>query len=78
MKKLFTLLALTLSFSVFALFGFGDDNAAVKEKTASECEIPTFAKAIGHEDQWLLHNGCPPRTNAKKDTQKNVPKDMTL
>ncbi|MCF8210628.1 MAG: DUF4395 domain-containing protein [Rhodoferax sp.] len=23
------------------------------------CQVPAFAKAIGHEAQWKLHNGCP-------------------
>ena len=48
-----------------SVFGLGDDNnqdkEVVKEKTAEECEIPAFAKAIGHEELWLKHNGCPPR-----------------
>lgn len=73
LKEFFILLMLMLSFSAFALFGFGEDkNADIKEKTASECEIPAFAKAIGHEDQWLLHNGCQPRKEANKDAQKNT------
>ncbi|BAS68181.1 hypothetical protein [Bathymodiolus septemdierum thioautotrophic gill symbiont] len=70
MKKLFILLALVFSISAVALFGFGDDNAKVKEKTAEACEIPAFAKAIGHEDQWLLHNGCPPKKDADKDVKE--------
>jgi hypothetical protein len=76
MKKLFTLSILTLSFASFALFGIGEDKkdadnkGAIKEKTAEECEIPAFAKAIGHEDQWLLHNGCPPREKGEKEEFK--------
>ena len=23
-----------------------------------ECEAPDWAKAIGHEEKWKLHNGC--------------------
>jgi hypothetical protein len=23
-----------------------------------DCEVPAFAKAIGHEAMWKLHNGC--------------------
>lgn len=23
------------------------------------CKVPAFAKAIGHEDKWKLHNNCP-------------------
>lgn len=25
---------------------------------AERCRVPAFAKAIGHEAQWKLHNGC--------------------
>lgn len=25
---------------------------------AGSCEVPAFAKAIGHEEMWKLHNGC--------------------
>jgi nitroreductase len=41
-----------------------------QELTPKDCEIPAFAKAIGHEDKWLLHNGCPPRKDAKKNQAK--------
>ena len=68
MKNIRILFALSwtlISLGAVAVFGLGDDNnqdkEVVKEKTAQECQIPAFAKAIGHEDQWLLHNGCPPR-----------------
>ena len=45
-----------------------DEKALTKvEKTAQECEIPAFAKAIGHEDKWLLHNGCPPTNIEQKN-----------
>ncbi|MDC9714403.1 MAG: hypothetical protein PSN36_01065 [Gammaproteobacteria bacterium] len=74
MKKIFIILMLTLSFSAMALLGFGEDKKDTsKEKTAEECKIPAFAKAIGHEDKWLLHNGCPPREDTKK-TEKNASK----
>lgn len=69
-KKLFVLLVLISSFSVVALFGFGDDVSKDKQKTAQDCEIPTYAKMIGHEDKWLLHNGCPPRKDIKKEGKK--------
>lgn len=26
--------------------------------TDASCEVPAFAKAIGHEEMWKLHNGC--------------------
>jgi hypothetical protein len=25
---------------------------------AERCQVPAFAKAIGHEAQWKLHNNC--------------------
>lgn len=25
---------------------------------AQRCEVPAFAKAMGHEEKWKLHNGC--------------------
>ncbi|WP_127806780.1 DUF4395 domain-containing protein [Hydrogenophaga sp. NH-16] len=28
------------------------------EADAERCQVPAFAKAIGHEAQWKLHNGC--------------------
>ena len=68
MKKIRILFALSwalIALGAVAVFEFGDDNTqdkkTVKEKTAQECQIPAFAKAIGHEELWLLHNGCPPR-----------------
>ncbi|WXU00238.1 MAG: hypothetical protein Ctma_0949 [Catillopecten margaritatus gill symbiont] len=71
MKKIVILMALTLNFPAFALLGFGDDDASKgKEKTAKDCEIPLFAKAIGHEDKWLLHNGCPPRKDIEKENKE--------
>jgi hypothetical protein len=48
------------------LGGF-DDMATVEEmgltaqsgaSDAERCQVPAFAKAIGHEAQWKLHNGC--------------------
>jgi hypothetical protein len=38
-----------------------DPSAAAE---AERCKVPDFAKAIGHEDMWKLHNKCgavPPR-----------------
>lgn len=32
----------------------GETSAAEAER----CQVPAFAKAIGHEAQWKLHNGC--------------------
>ena len=77
MKKIRILFALSwalISLGAVAVFEFGDDNAqdkqTVKEKTAEECEIPAFAKAIGHEDMWLLHNGCPPIKEQEKSSKE--------
>ena len=25
---------------------------------AERCKVPDFAKAMGHEDKWKLHNNC--------------------
>jgi hypothetical protein len=32
--------------------------AAVSPAEAERCKVPEFAKAIGHEAQWKLHNNC--------------------
>jgi len=35
--------------------------SSAQPQTASEeerCRVPEFAKRIGHEEQWKLHNGC--------------------
>ncbi|MDC0430112.1 hypothetical protein OAM42_01375 [Candidatus Thioglobus sp.] len=77
MKKIRILFALSWTFialGAFAVFGLGDDNnqdkEVVKEKTAQECEIPAFAKAIGHEELWLKHNGCPPNKEQEKSRKE--------
>lgn len=31
---------------------------AASATDAERCKVPAFAKAIGHEAQWKLHNGC--------------------
>jgi hypothetical protein len=31
---------------------------AATAEEAKRCEVPAFAKAIGHEAMWKLHNGC--------------------
>ena len=46
------------------------EEGVLKTKIPKDCEIPAFAKALGHEDKWLLHNGCPPRKDAKKNQAK--------
>jgi hypothetical protein len=25
---------------------------------AARCKVPEFAKALGHEEKWKLHNNC--------------------
>ncbi len=70
-RYLFAISWTLIALGAFAVFGLGSDEKDVKnsdttEKTAKECEIPAFAKAIGHEDLWLKHNGCPPREESEK------------
>lgn len=31
---------------------------ASSEADSKRCEVPAFAKAIGHEEMWKRHNGC--------------------
>jgi hypothetical protein len=33
-------------------------NAPQDPSEAERCKVPEFAKKIGHEQQWKLHNGC--------------------
>ena len=33
--------------------------SAVSAEEAERCKVPEFAKAIGHEQKWKLHNNCP-------------------
>ncbi len=74
-RFLFAISWTLIALGAFAVFGLGDDDKEAKtsdavEKIAEECEIPAFAKAIGHEDKWLLHNGCPPREIEQKSDKK--------
>ena len=32
--------------------------AALDPAEAERCKVPQFAKAMGHEDKWKLHNNC--------------------
>jgi hypothetical protein len=32
--------------------------AATDPTEAERCKVPEFAKAIGHEQMWKLHNNC--------------------
>lgn len=36
----------------------GGGAATVSPEEAARCRVPEFAKAIGHEEKWKLHNGC--------------------
>ncbi len=33
--------------------------AQVDPAEAERCKVPEFAKAMGHEEKWKLHNNCP-------------------
>ncbi len=33
-------------------------DGAISAEEAARCRVPDFAKAIGHEEKWKLHNGC--------------------
>ena len=39
--------------------GVGAFAAPQDPAEAERCKVPEFAKKIGHEQQWKLHNGCP-------------------
>ena len=74
-RILFAISWTLIALGAIAVFGLSDNDKdekapSVVEKTAQECEIPAFAKAIGHEDKWLLHNGCPPRNIEQKNDDK--------
>jgi len=81
LKLLFAISAFTASVSVTALFGFFEEGAkseevappATQEKSVAECEAPSWAKAIGHEKKWKLHNGCP--STETESQPKNHPKE---
>jgi hypothetical protein len=38
----------------------GSADSAVDPAEAERCKVPNFAKAMGHEAKWKLHNNCPP------------------
>jgi hypothetical protein len=33
-------------------------SAPLDPKEAERCKVPDFAKAMGHEEKWKLHNNC--------------------
>lgn len=38
--------------------GAGASAAPLDPIAAARCQVPDFAKAIGHEEKWKLHNNC--------------------
>jgi hypothetical protein len=36
----------------------GHTPAAIDPTQAQRCKVPEFAKAMGHEEKWKLHNNC--------------------
>lgn len=38
--------------------GLRPTTGAASADEARRCEVPAFAKAIGHEEMWKRHNGC--------------------
>ena len=36
----------------------GADPATLDSAEAERCKVPEFAKALGHEEKWKLHNNC--------------------
>jgi hypothetical protein len=88
MKKILIISGLTISFGAFALFGFLEEDTSEvpvpSDNIEQDCEIPEFAKAIGHEDLWLKHNGCPPITSqiseesSPKMMQKEIHRTMEM
>ena len=72
MKKYIT----TLFFSFFLLINTSalanehgktaEDNKAAEDS----CEAPAWAKAIGHEHMWKLHNGCITQAEYDKATKE--------
>jgi hypothetical protein len=63
MKNTLTLFFILSALS-FSLHSMVDDKknppASETEKTltATKCQAPKWAIAIGHEEMWKLHNGC--------------------
>lgn len=55
--------ALVLAFLVFVAGSWSwvyhrPSVTAANPPSAERCKVPDFAKAMGHEDQWRLHNAC--------------------
>ena len=67
------LIAFAIATSVNAYAGT-NENSKAQEKSAQDCQAPSWAIAIGHEQKWKLHNGCP-TDEAAKQNDKDM-KDM--
>jgi len=70
--KLLVILSITAFFSMNTLTATAAEDKAemtAAEKKAEEerCIVPAFAKAIGHEETWKKHNGCPTKEEMKND-----------
>lgn len=61
------LFATFVTFAAPQLFGSGlatspplaiDGGAVTDPKEIERCKVPDFAKAMGHEEKWKLHNNC--------------------
>jgi len=47
--------------------------AKAPKNVNKECEAPGWAKAIGHEEKWKMHNGCNSATPKASETEKATP-----
>jgi len=61
-----------LSFSVFSV---DNDNVVKGENTTTksfeQCQAPSWAIAIGHEQKWKLHNGCPTEQESQQEKKSS-------
>lgn len=44
-----------------------DEKTAAQKAEEERCKVPAFAKAIGHEELWKKHNGCPTSEGKQHD-----------
>lgn len=72
MRGLIAILSTLLALEAVAGLGTGEKDGKTQEtkaKTADECQAPKWAIAIGHEQMWKLHNGCPTDKEKSKSNQ---------
>ena len=69
LKRLFAILWTLIALDAAAQEQQDKQSAAESTKTSEECQAPKWAIAIGHEQMWKLHNGCP--TDEKKAKSSN-------